>query len=219
MPSQHPYYTYLSVYYGEQGESPRKSAFYVPKYGDNLSKVASSAYGLFTSTLTGVQRINRSLWNIQAAEANAFNYRQNSISCKSKVVDPRRALTTQGYNDGAWLALCPPYPLFWIPGSDGEMPEDLAPPDAPIKTIFKAPPSPKATFKAPGAKTTITAPKATFVGKPGAGSPYTQAPAKAGPTQITVAKAGFSPWWLLLLLAAGGGYLWYRSRKKKRKKR
>lgn len=222
MATKHPYYDYLYVYYGEQGEKPRPGAFYVPKYGDNLSKVANAAYGLLSSTLSGVQRINKSLWNIEAAEANAFNYRRNSTSCKVKVVNPRLALTTTGYNDGAWLALCPPYPLFWIPSKDGEMPEDLAPPDTPIKTVLAPKKGPSATFKTPGTLTQISAPKATFVGGPGPSSPYTQQPAKSGlVTKRTpgMATAGFSGWLLLALLLAGGGaYLWYRKKKKKRKK-
>lgn len=215
MPTQHPYYDYLSVYYGEHGEKARAGAFYVPRYGDNLSKIARSAYGLLSSTLSGVQRINKSLWNIEAAEANAFNYRRNSTSCNAKIVDPRLALTTSGYNDGGWLALCPPYPLFWIPSSDGEMPEDLRPATDPKKAFLTPIPKGDRTVS----KKRTSGPKTTTVQfGPSANSPYTQEPAKKGAIakRTPVATAGFSPWLLLALLAAAGGAYWWW--KKKRKK-
>jgi hypothetical protein len=222
MPTPHNYYSYLLIYNGGSGEKPHSAAFYIPKYGDTLTGISKASYGFLTSTLGGVQRINRSQWNRSAAKQGAFKYRRNSTSCKSKIVDPDIALTTQGYSDGAWLALCPPYPLIWIPETDGQMPEDLAPPSEPpgppgmtlvlppktrgdrAKTVRK--PAPKKTREAPG---------------PGPTSPYYQGQGTQ-PQRVELASMGGGiPWWIWLLLAAGavGGYAWHRSRKKKRKKR
>ena len=221
MPTSHSYYSYLQIYNGGQGEKPHRGAFYIPKYGDTLSGISKSAYGFFTSTLSGVQWINRSAWNRSAAKQGAFKYRKTSISCKAKVVNPDNALTTQGYNDGAWLALCPPYPLFWIPETEGQMPEDLAPPDDP-------PGPPGMTIVIPpkkrgGSTTTRTKPpmtKTRTAPGPSSGSPYNQEQG-TGPTMVSLASVGGPfPWWALLGIAAGVGvFAWLKSRKKKKKKR
>lgn len=222
MPTPHSYYSYLLIYDGGAGEKPQSAAFYIPKFGDTLSGIAKSAYGMFTPVLTGVQRINRSMWNIQAAESGAFNYRQNSTSCKSKVVDPNKALTTQGYNDGGWLALCPTYPLIWIPETDGQMPEHLAPPDDP-------PAPPGMTLKIPASRgkpatsrTKPSAPKTRKAPGPGPTSPYYQGQGTGGGVKggMSLASVGGGiPWWIWLLLAGAGvgAYAW--SKRKKSKKR
>jgi len=217
MPSPHSYYSYLKIYNGSVGESPRKGAFYIPKHGEALTRIAKQAYGFVTSTLAGVQMINRSAWNRNAAKQGAFKYRVTSTSCKSKMANPDNALTTQGYNKGAWLALCPPYPLFWIPAKAGQMPEDLAPPDAPPGppgATFKAPPKSRGgrvtTKKRAGVKTTRQSPG------PGTQSPYYQGQGTSGSRKTALAGVG-SPWMLLALaLLAAGGYVWYRRRNKKK---
>lgn len=221
MPFPHSYYDYLDVYDGALGEKPRAGAFYIPKYGDTLSKISNRAYGGMISTLAGVQWINRSKWNRDAAKADAFRYRRTSTSCKSKIVNPDIALTTQGYKPGAWLALCPPYPLLWVPGKEGELPEHLAPPGEPPKPpplTFAPIPAPSKRA-GPGRKGAPVVSGRTVVG-PGPTSPFYQGQGSAGQDVRGRRLAGIGedvPWWLILLLLGGGGYLWYRSRKKRRK--
>jgi hypothetical protein len=220
MPTPHSYYPYLQVYDGNAGEKAHKGAFYIAKHGDTLVRIANKAYGAFANTVDGVYKINRNDWNIDAADANAFNYRALSTSCKSKIVDPEIAKTTKAYVKGGWLALCPPYPLFWIPEEHGQLPEDLAPPNAP-----QPPPRKKRTVRRPSSR---TAPppsrdmsKSRKTTKPGSGSPYYQAAGGGrGRQPGGVALAGFDPRLVgigLLWLLGAGGYAWYRSRKKKKR--
>lgn len=226
MPTPHSFYSYLKIYDGGVGERPTSGAFYVPKYGDTLSKISSKAYGMAVSTLTGVHWINRSLWNRKAAKKGAFHYRANSLSCTAKIVNPDLALTTKGYEEGAWLALCPPYPLFWIPGTKDQLPEDLAPlddPPSPPGFTIVLPPKPGVRKKAetrtkPPVRSTRLAPG------PRSTSPYyqgqgTQPEGVAAPTAPPVAEAGIGvgiPWWAWVGGAALiGGIAWFATRKKR----
>ena len=215
MPTAHSYYPYLLVYDGGLGEKPHPAAFYVCKKGDTLSNIAKRAYGLFSTVLTGVQNINRNPWNQDAADANAFKYRKSSMSCSSKVVDPAKANTTVGYNEGGWLALCPPYPLFWIPATPGQIPEDLKPPAVKLPAIRK---TPHLTRKAPaGVQRSAPKQRQSTSAKPSPSSPYYQQAGGGGSRSVPgTALAGIGiPWWgwLLLAAAAVGGYVWYRKKK------
>jgi len=126
----------VPMYPGLQGvvnEKARAGYFFVVTPGLNLSKIANQAYGV--GTLQYALKINKSAWN----RANCA-YRRSSSNCNSPRVDSNLALRQNHFGDGAWLALCPRdtqawaqdlgaiLPVIWVPGPNGEEPEDYVGP-------------------------------------------------------------------------------------------
>lgn len=199
-----PHYEGLSIYVAEK---PIAGSFYCPKSSDTLSYIANWAYG--AGTLPLVLRINKSAWN----RANCV-YRKNSTKCSSSKVPSALALSQNSFADGAWLALCQSdkqswaaslglnYPVFWVPGPNGEEPEDLATkPQVPIPGVVFTP-------GVPGAGTAVFTPGVTDV--PGTAE-FT--PGFVDDVPGVESEKSYLPWIIggaLLLAAAGGGYYLYK---------
>lgn len=200
MASKHPDYPNLDVLMGAAGELPRAGAFYAVKKDDTLIKIAKHAYGV--GNLAIAMRINKSEWN-----KTHCIYREDSLKCTSKKVDPSKG----------WLALCPPYPIIWIPSD--QYPEPTLLPDVPGLPDLPAPepdpdPANKGSYLSRKTKSASTSRLTPSGGAGGAGGTG----GKAGAGSTVTAGMGGAGWLLGLLLLAAGGYGVWRYMKSRKGK-
>lgn len=126
----HPQYIEYSIY-----SYPIAGQFYQVQKKDTLTKIAKRAYG--SGTLKWWSIINLSAYNSQ------FTRRKKSTKCKAPLRE---------YPEG-YLALCPPYPIIWIPPKEGGEPRPgmtpkKVPKQSPIGPIVGPLIKPNATIKA-----------------------------------------------------------------------
>lgn len=191
---KHADFNTLVVYEGAKGERAKSGSFFVPTKGQTLSHIASMAYG--SGKLAKVLIINASAYN------RKFNvYRTSSSNCSSKAVNSDLALSQKSWNDGAWLAVCAPFPIIWIPTEASLEPEDLS--------TGGVPDMPKLGVGIPGLLNLNPT-------KPEPAVTVTKPPSDSS-KPVDEQKAGF-PWWLGAIGAvlAIGGLLVIKTDKSKR---
>ena len=198
---EHPEYPGLSIVVNSD---PIAGAFYVPKFGDNLSKIAAKAYG--SGTLQYIKKINKSRWNMDYCV-----YRKKSTSCNSKQVSGDLAKLQHSFSDGAWLALCPNdtqdwaqmlgflYPVIWVTDAEGNEPEDLVNVQPPPVTEGGS----NFVMK-PGNGGAVTEGGNNFVTKPGDREAGNK---EVGGRETELVKPKSKKWlWLVALGVVVGGY-------------
>jgi hypothetical protein len=234
----HPNYPGLNILIAESAaDKPIPAAFFVTVKTMVLSNIALWAYGMPappSTPLTLVNRINRSQYNMQKCY-----YRYDSANCYSARVNGAGAMSTSGYNPGAWLSLCnidkagvdglgallgTKYQVIWIPPETGEEPWDFVVPD-PKKPDIKivVPKNPTIPgVKIPGVDINVEIGKGATVivgddpEEPPKGEPEPEPEPVPEPPQ----KAGFG--WIPAAVLGGGAiitmiYFAYKNRKKKGK--
>lgn len=216
----HPEFSSLKIMEGPRGDAPRPGAFYAPKKGDNLSKIAASSYG--DGRFQSIQKINKNPHNLKTR-----TYRRNSARCSSRKVGPADVLEMSSWSSASqgWLSLCPgdrgdlerrigfAYPLIWIPQNMGDIPKkDVTPKAQPKLENLKRG---LIRIKTVDPESLIDEPVVT----PGHHDPVVtpdepEPEIVPGPTPQP-AKAGMSGW-LVGLLSAGvvGGIAWAILREK-----
>lgn len=208
----HPTFTNYKIFKGTDGDKPTAGAFYAPKKGDSLSKIALAAYG--SGTFASIQKINKNPYNLSNVK-----YRKTSTSCTSALVDSATvtAMTSWTSKSQGWLSLCPgdrgdierqigiAYPLVWIPANAGDIPKKTT---SGISSVLRGAIKPRVIKPS----SLITEPEVypepnTPVVEPD--SVYFPPEPSAPQVQPEPARAGMSPWLVGLLGASAlGGVVW-----------
>jgi len=164
------------VYGGAFGEQPHPGAFYVPKQGDTLVKIARAAYGVPTNKpgdmlIHRASIINRSAYNIQLGLDGKIIYRYGTGNdCTAakisksdliyKVVKYKKSGQERPIAaEAGWIALCGgKYQAIWIPPLSRKEPTPVGPqmpiigPLALPKTKILTPVTPKSKVSTPGSQ-------------------------------------------------------------------
>ena len=226
MPTDHPHFPGLKIYWEKNGELPTSGAFFAQAGTHSLSYYGSKACG----DVKFWRNINMNEWN-----RKNLVYRKYSQNCYAPKVDPLLALTTiNPEKSGAYIALCQfatsdkdkalgsKFPILWIP-RDCHLPSSISDLPVPEKTITPAIKLPTLPTVFPSTifkpiTTTVTLPKisplvtpTTPTGPVGPGTvpAYTPPPEQKytptpdGPEFGPVAEDGW-PWWVWLLILGGG---------------
>ncbi len=197
----HPKYPNIMVFDGGMGEIPRPGAFYLPRKGDTMLKIAGKAWGTKYSKLHYARILNSNRWN----KGNLV-YRNSDSSCHAKII-PSVGAESAYFGSGPWVALGCPMQAVWIP--------PLSDPDAVPVGVDKKP----STASGPGIfkKRTpatvmpgLNTPGATSRGGGGGTLTY-----EGGEQQAGIVSGG--KWWLYALVGVGilGAGVWFSRRKKR----
>jgi hypothetical protein len=180
----------LKVYEGEKGEKPVGGAFYKPKWGDSLSKIAYAAYGSGVKSYWKI--INLSAWN-----QDQFDYLTSDRDCnapRAKAGEPK------------FLPLCPPYREIWVPSYITK-----AEPAISIPEPAPGPTGPTQMFFVPTGQTAATVLGIEEAKAVAEEVKAARAAEAAGPPKTAI------PWFLILIAVAAGGTIIYKVTKKKKR--
>ena len=236
----HKDYPGLVIYRGEHGETPKPGAFYIPRPGDTLTKIALAAYGSKNQPLINASIINRSPYNMALAKVGIVRYRTDASRCNSPTIKKAYPEEYQKFGlnfvhtykngntrpmgqDKAWLGMCPTklnihgsyFPMIWIPTLSGAEPGDIVHGGdredlPPLVKVL----TPAVSVLRPGKNQLPPQPSVNIPGIGGGGTDGGGSDGGARPPAM-MQRAGVPTWfgWLALAGLGGGLYYWYRTAK------